>query len=42
MILRADWVVPMDGPPIADGCVEVEDGRIAAVRPANGEDGERH
>ena len=42
MILRADWVVPMDGPPIADGCVEIEDGRIVAVRPANGDDGERH
>ena len=42
MILRADWVVPMDGPPVADGCVEIEDGRIVAVRPANGDDGERH
>lgn len=42
MILRADWVVPMDGPPIADGCVEIDDGRIVAVRPGNGEDGERH
>jgi len=42
VILRADWVVPMDGPPIADGCVEIEDGRIVAVRPANGDDGERH
>ena len=42
MILRADWVVPMDGPPIADGCVEIEGGRIVAVRPANGDDGERH
>jgi cytosine/adenosine deaminase-related metal-dependent hydrolase len=41
VILRADWVVPMDGPPIADGCVEIENGRIAAVRPANGDDGER-
>jgi 5-methylthioadenosine/S-adenosylhomocysteine deaminase len=42
VILRADWVVPMDGPPIADGCIEIEDGRIASVRPANGDDGERH
>jgi 5-methylthioadenosine/S-adenosylhomocysteine deaminase len=32
----------MDGPPIADGCVEIEDGRIAAVRPASGDEGERH
>lgn len=36
MILRADWVVPMDGPPIADGEVQIADGRIAAVRPAGG------
>jgi 5-methylthioadenosine/S-adenosylhomocysteine deaminase len=36
VILRADWVVPMDGPPIADGEVEIADGRIAAVRPAGG------
>ena len=42
MILRADWVVPMDGPPIADGCVEIERGRIAAVGPARGDEGERH
>jgi 5-methylthioadenosine/S-adenosylhomocysteine deaminase len=42
VILRADWVVPMDGPPIADGCVVIEYGLIAAVRPANGDDGERH
>jgi 5-methylthioadenosine/S-adenosylhomocysteine deaminase len=41
VILAADWVVPMDGPPIADACVEVEDGRIAAVRPADGDEGER-
>ena len=33
VILRADWVVPMDGPPIADGAVEIADGRIAAVGP---------
>jgi cytosine/adenosine deaminase-related metal-dependent hydrolase len=36
VILRADWVVPMDGPPIADGAVQVVDGRIAAVGPATG------
>jgi cytosine/adenosine deaminase-related metal-dependent hydrolase len=41
VILAADWVVPMDGPPIADACVEVEDGLIVAVRPANGGEGER-
>jgi cytosine/adenosine deaminase-related metal-dependent hydrolase len=34
--LAADWVVPMDGPPIADGAVEVTDGRIVSVGPANG------
>ncbi len=42
MILRADWVVPMDGPPIADGEVEIADGRIAAVRPAGGGEDARH
>ncbi|MGZ4431892.1 MAG: amidohydrolase family protein, partial [Gaiellales bacterium] len=31
MILAADWVLPVDGAPIRDGWVEVEDGRIAAV-----------
>jgi cytosine/adenosine deaminase-related metal-dependent hydrolase len=41
VILAADWVVPMDGPPMADACVEVQDGRIVAVRPANGDEGER-
>jgi cytosine/adenosine deaminase-related metal-dependent hydrolase len=41
VILAADWVVPMDGPPIADGCVEIEDGRIVDVRPADGHEGER-
>lgn len=30
-VLAADWVLPIDGPPIADGAVAVEDGRIAAV-----------
>jgi cytosine/adenosine deaminase-related metal-dependent hydrolase len=32
-VLSADWVVPVDGPPIRDGAVALEDGRIAAVGP---------
>jgi 5-methylthioadenosine/S-adenosylhomocysteine deaminase len=31
MLVSADWVVPVAGPPIRDGAVLVEDGRIAAV-----------
>src|SRR4029079_182024 len=27
----ADWVLPIEGPPIRDGAVAIEDGRIAAV-----------
>ena len=42
MILRADWVVPMDGPPIADGAVQIADGRIVAVGPADGSEDARH
>jgi 5-methylthioadenosine/S-adenosylhomocysteine deaminase len=42
VILRADWVVPMDGPPIADGEVEIADGRISAVRAAGGGEDARH
>jgi cytosine/adenosine deaminase-related metal-dependent hydrolase len=30
-VLSADWVVPVDGPPIEDGAVSIEEGRIAAV-----------
>jgi cytosine/adenosine deaminase-related metal-dependent hydrolase len=30
-VLSADWAVPVDGPPIRDGAVVIEDGRIAAV-----------
>ena len=34
-ILSADWVVPVEGEPIRDGAVAIEDdGRIAAVGPA--------
>ncbi len=42
MILAADWVVPMDGPPIADGAVEIESGRIVSVGPADGREDARH
>jgi 5-methylthioadenosine/S-adenosylhomocysteine deaminase len=31
MILSADWVLPVSGPPIPDGAVAIENGRIAAV-----------
>jgi 5-methylthioadenosine/S-adenosylhomocysteine deaminase len=30
-VLSADWVLPVEGAPIADGAVAIEDGRIAAV-----------
>jgi 5-methylthioadenosine/S-adenosylhomocysteine deaminase len=30
-VLSADWVLPIAGPPIRDGAVAIEDGRIAAV-----------
>jgi 5-methylthioadenosine/S-adenosylhomocysteine deaminase len=30
-VLSADWVLPVEGPPIEDGAVAIEDGRIAAV-----------
>jgi cytosine/adenosine deaminase-related metal-dependent hydrolase len=33
-VLSADWVLPVEGPPIERGAVVVEDGRIAAVGPA--------
>jgi cytosine/adenosine deaminase-related metal-dependent hydrolase len=32
-ILSADWVVPVDAPPIEDGAVALDDGRIVAVGP---------
>jgi cytosine/adenosine deaminase-related metal-dependent hydrolase len=30
-VLSADWVVPVEGPPIRDGAVAIENGSIAAV-----------
>ena len=30
-VLSADWVVPVEGPPIRDGAVAIEDGLIVAV-----------
>lgn len=30
----ADWVLPVEGPPIRDGAVVVDDGRVAALGPA--------
>lgn len=35
MILRAAWVAPVVGPPIRDGFVRIESGRIVAVGPAS-------
>ena len=31
MIVGADWVLPVDGPPVRDGAVRVEDGMIVEV-----------
>jgi cytosine/adenosine deaminase-related metal-dependent hydrolase len=30
-VLSADWVLPVEGEPIENGAIEIEDGRIAAV-----------
>jgi 5-methylthioadenosine/S-adenosylhomocysteine deaminase len=30
-VISADWVLPIEGPPIEDGAVAIEDGRIVAV-----------
>jgi cytosine/adenosine deaminase-related metal-dependent hydrolase len=30
-VISADWVLPVDSPPLRDGAVAIEDGRIAAV-----------
>ena len=30
-VLSADWVVPVEGPPIRDGAVAIEDGLVVAV-----------
>ncbi|MFN2466574.1 MAG: amidohydrolase family protein [Gaiellaceae bacterium] len=34
-VLSADWVLPIDGPPIRDGAVAFEEGRIVAIGPAD-------
>lgn len=34
-VISADWVLPVEAPPIRDGAVAIEDGRIAAVGPAS-------
>jgi cytosine/adenosine deaminase-related metal-dependent hydrolase len=41
-VYQADWVVPVEGDPVSDGGVAVEDGRIVAVGPAAELEGERH
>jgi 5-methylthioadenosine/S-adenosylhomocysteine deaminase len=40
-VYAADWVLPVAGEPVRDGGVAVEDGRIVAVGPAAGLEGER-
>jgi cytosine/adenosine deaminase-related metal-dependent hydrolase len=33
-VLSADWVLPVEGAPIENGAVAIEDGRVAAIGPA--------
>ena len=40
-VYAADWVVPVEGEPVRDGGVAVEDGRIVGVGPASALEGER-
>jgi cytosine/adenosine deaminase-related metal-dependent hydrolase len=41
VILAADWVIPVDGPPIRAGAVRIEGGTIAEVGPAGSHADER-
>lgn len=40
-VYEADWVLPVEGEPVRDGGVAVEDGRIVSVGPAAELEGER-
>jgi cytosine/adenosine deaminase-related metal-dependent hydrolase len=40
-VYQADWVVPVEGAPVRDGGVAVEDGRIVGVGPATQLEGDR-
>jgi cytosine/adenosine deaminase-related metal-dependent hydrolase len=40
-VYAADWVVPVEGAPVRDGGVAVEDGRIVGIGPAGELEGER-
>ena len=35
IVFHADWVVPVEGPPLRDACVAVADGRVVWVGPAS-------
>ncbi|MEZ5100367.1 MAG: amidohydrolase family protein [Thermoleophilia bacterium] len=41
VVYAADWVIPVDGPPVRDGGVQVDGERIVAVGPADDLAGER-
>jgi 5-methylthioadenosine/S-adenosylhomocysteine deaminase len=41
-VYAADWVIPVEGAPVRDGGVAVEDGRVVAVAPAAELEGQRH